>query len=188
VKKEFYKAITNNPIIAAVKDDAGVEKCLMLSEISVVFVLYGKVSTINLIVDKIKKAGKQAVVHMDLVAGLSGKIEAVDFIATYTKADGIISTRIEQIRHAKNLGLSTVYRIFLIDTKVLDKLQSRGVEDADIVEILPGLMPKIIKKVSKELEVPVIAGGLISDKEDVMAALKAGAIAISSTNEKVWEM
>ena len=46
----------------------------------------------------------------------------------------------------------------------------------------------MIAKLSKELRVPIIAGGLISDKEDVMAALKAGAIAISSTNESVWEM
>lgn len=188
MKQEFYDAVASNPIIAAVKDEEGLAKCLKSTELSVVFILYGEVSTIGGIVEKIKEAGKMAVVHMDLVAGLSGKIEAVDFISTYTKADGIISTRIEQVRHAKELGLSTIYRIFLIDSKVLDKLGNRIGESADIVEILPGLMPKMITKLSKELRMPIIAGGLISDKEDVMAALKAGAIAISSTNEKVWEM
>ncbi len=35
---------------------------------------------------------------------------------------------------------------------------------------------------------PIIAGGLISDKESVVAALSAGAIAVSSTNHGVWEM
>ena len=34
--------------------------------------------------------------------------------------------------------------------------------------------------------VPVIAGGLISDKEDIIAALDAGAAAISSTNPAIW--
>lgn len=188
MKQEFYDAVASNPIIAAVKDDEGLEKCLKSAELSVVFVLYGEVSTIGGIVEKIKAAGKMAVVHMDLVAGLSSKTEAVDFISVYTKADGIISTRIEQVRHAKELGLSTIYRIFLLDSKVLDKLGTKIGESADIVEILPGLMPKMIAKLSKELRVPIIAGGLISDKEDVMAALKAGAIAISSTNESVWEM
>ena len=33
---------------------------------------------------------------------------------------------------------------------------------------------------------PVIAGGLISDKEDIIAALDAGAAAISSTNPAIW--
>lgn len=188
MKQEFYEAITNNPVIAAVKDEEGLEKCLRLSDICVVFVLYGEVSTINKIVDKIKKAGKQAVVHLDLVAGLSGRVEAVDFISAYTNADGVISTKIEQIRRAKELGLSTIYRIFLIDSKVLDKLNNRSAQAADLIEVLPGLMPKMISKLSKELQMPIIAGGLISDKEDVMAALKAGAIAISATNEQVWEM
>lgn len=188
MKQEFYEAMTGNPIIAAVKDDEGLEKCLKSSEICVVFILYGEVSNIAKIVEKIKKAGKTAVVHMDLVAGLSSKVEAVDFIAGYTQADAIISTRIEQVKRAKDLSLSTIYRIFLIDSKVLDKLNHRIKEVADFVEILPGLMPKMITMLSKKLNVPIIAGGLISDKEDVLAALDAGAVAISSTNEKVWKM
>lgn len=188
MKQEFYDAVASNPIIAAVKDEVGLERCLKSSDISVVFILYGEVSSIPGIVERIKKAEKTAVVHMDLVAGLSSKVEAVDFIAKYTDADGVISTHIEQVKRAKDLGLSTIYRIFLLDSKVLDKLNSRITEVADIVEILPGLMPKMITLLSKKLKLPIIAGGLISDKEDVMAALKAGAIAISSTNEKVWKM
>ena len=36
------------------------------------------------------------------------------------------------------------------------------------------------------VSVPVIAGGLISDKEDIIAALDAGAAAISTTKEELW--
>lgn len=39
-----------------------------------------------------------------------------------------------------------------------------------------------------EQQAPVLAGGLIADKEDVMAALRAGAMAISTTNQQVWLM
>lgn len=56
------------------------------------------------------------------------------------------------------------------------------------MEVLPGLMPKILKKICKTSRVPVIAGGLISDKEDVMGALGAGAAAVSTTNQEVWEL
>ena len=58
----------------------------------------------------------------------------------------------------------------------------------DIVEILPGAMPKVIRKVCRKVRQPVIASGLISDKEDIMVALAAGAIAVSSTNQEVWMM
>ena len=59
---------------------------------------------------------------------------------------------------------------------------------ADLIEVLPGLMPKIIRKICISTGKPVIAGGLISDKEDVTGALGAGAIAVSSTNPAVWNM
>ena len=58
----------------------------------------------------------------------------------------------------------------------------------DVIEILPGVMPKIIRKVNGISKVPVVAGGLISDREDVMLALDNGAVAISSTSKKVWFM
>lgn len=56
----------------------------------------------------------------------------------------------------------------------------------DALEILPGLMPKIVRRVAAMTRVPVIAGGLISEKEDVMAALSANAISISTTNADIW--
>ena len=40
----------------------------------------------------------------------------------------------------------------------------------------------------RQLVSAVIAGGLIADKEDVMGALEAGAVAVSSTNPGVWEL
>lgn len=59
----------------------------------------------------------------------------------------------------------------------------------DLIEFLPGIvLPKMIKRINRVSRVPIIAGGLISDKEDVMNALDAGAIAISSTNEEVWQL
>ena len=188
MKQAFFDAITDSPIIAAIKEEEGLQACLRSEETSVVFVLYGEVSTIAGIVEQLKKAGKTVVVHMDLVAGLSSKVEAVDFISCYTKADGIISTRFEQIKRAKELSLSTVYRIFVIDSKALDNVNTHIKEYADIVEILPGLMPRIIRVMAEKLGVPIIAGGLISEREDVFSALDAGAIAISTTNQKVWKM
>jgi glycerol uptake operon antiterminator len=49
-------------------------------------------------------------------------------------------------------------------------------------------MPKIISKIKDISSVPIIAGGLISDKEDVLSALSGGAVSISTTNQEVWFM
>ena len=54
------------------------------------------------------------------------------------------------------------------------------------IEILPGLMPKIIKKINKAVKVPIITGGLIEDKEDIINALGSGAMGISTTKKELW--
>lgn len=188
MKQRLYDALSDNPVIMAIKDEAGLEACLRVPDATVVFVLYGEAATIADIVERLKAAGKQVMVHMDLIQGLSVREEAVDFIARYTDADGIISTRFEQIRRGKQLDLSTIYRIFVIDSKALSNVGRHVGDYADIVEILPGLMPKIITRMKKTLGVPIIAGGLIAEKEDVLQALDAGAVAISTTNTDVWKM
>ena len=174
MKQELMDAIQETPVIAAVKDDDGLQNALQNENIRVVFILYGDICNISTLVQRIHAAGKFAIVHVDLIAGLASKEVAVDFIRSQTEADGIISTRQSFIRRAKELGLAAILRVFLLDSISLD--------------ILPGTMPKILRRVCADAKVPVLTGGLIADKEDVMAALDAGATAISTTNQAVWNM
>ncbi|MFA9380191.1 MAG: glycerol-3-phosphate responsive antiterminator [Acetanaerobacterium sp.] len=176
------------PIIAAVKDDEGLARCLDC-ESRVVFVLYGTVCSIGSIVSRIKESGKTAIVHIDLVAGLSAKEVAVDYIKGDTQADGIISTRPALIRRAQELSIIAIQRFFLIDSIALENIKKQlEMSRPDFIEILPGVMPKVIHRLCTAISTPVIAGGLVSDKEDIMAALGGGAVAVSTTNRDIWFM
>lgn len=88
MNQEFYDAVEANPVIAAVKHDDGLQAAVEMEEIQVIFVLYGDICTIPEIVDRIKDSGKKALVHIDLIAGLSTKEISVEFIRRQTKADG----------------------------------------------------------------------------------------------------
>ena len=190
--REFVEAIEAAPIVAAVKDDAGLEMCLK-SDVDAVFILYGDICTISDIVAKVKDAVKIAMVHMDLISGLSPRDISLDFIRKYTRADGIITTKSNLITHAKEIGLATVLRHFVLDSMALINIerQSHAGRDSqpDMIEILPGIIiPKMIKKICAMSRVPVICGGLIQEKEDVLNALASGAAAISTTSSEVWFM
>lgn len=188
MKQELMDAILETPVIAAVKDDAGLRNALTNENIRVVFVLYGDICNIASIVRRIHEAGRFAVVHVDLIAGLAGKEVAVDFIRNTTEADGIISTRQSFIRRAKELGLAAILRVFLLDSIALESLDKIPANLPDCLDLLPGAMPKILRRVCAKAKVPVLTGGLIADKEDVLAALEAGVTAISTTNQAVWDM
>ena len=190
--REFVEAIEAAPIVAAVKDDRGLERCLS-SDVDAVFILYGDICTIADIVARIKDAGKIAMVHMDLITGLSPRDISLDFIRKYTRADGIITTKGNLISHAKEIGLATVLRHFVLDSMALINIERQSHQNRetqpDMIEILPGIIvPKMIRKICAMTRVPVICGGLIQEKEDVMSALSSGAVAISTTSPEVWFM
>lgn len=186
MKKEFKEALEDSPIIAAIKDDAGLQKCKTCDS-QVIFILYGDICSIPQIVAEVKSSGKIAMVHIDLINGLSSKEIAVDFIQKYTDADGIITTKPALIKRARELSLFTILRLFVIDSMAFENIE-RQLKTAkpDLIEILPALMPKVVSRICKLSNTPVIAGGLVSEKEDIMELLDAGVTSISSTNPDIW--
>lgn len=185
-RKDLLEIIADSPVIAAVKDEEGLDKSLR-TDCRIIFILYGNICSLTTIVEKIKKRDKLAIVHADLVQGLSAKIEAIDYIKNNTKADGILSTKGNLVKHATDIGLISILRNFIIDSIAMENV-NKQVELAhpDMIEIMPGIMPEIIEKLKNEIKLPLIAGGLISDKKDVIAALSAGADAVSTTKEELW--
>lgn len=186
--QRMLNALEENPIIAAAKDDESLVKALQ-SSCRVVFLLYGNLMTVAGLVKQVQAAGKLAFVHMDLIEGLSSKEIAVDSLKAMAGPEGIISTRAGQIRRARHLGMMTVQRFFIIDSMSLRGMQSQlKTGKPDFVEVLPGLMPRVITDVVQITEAPLIASGLIQYKDEVVAALRAGAAAISTTAAAVWEL
>ena len=185
-RKDLLEIIVDSPVIAAVKDEEGLAKSLR-TDCRIIFILYGNICSLTTIVEKIKKRDKLAIVHADLVQGLSAKTEAIDYIKNNTKADGILSTKGNLVKHAVDIGLIGILRNFIIDSMAMENV-NKQVELAhpDIIEIMPGIMPEIIEKLKNEIKLPLIAGGLISDTKDVIAALSAGADAVSTTKEELW--
>ncbi|QQO08422.1 glycerol-3-phosphate responsive antiterminator [Breznakiella homolactica] len=183
----FYGILRRTPVISAVKTTDGLEKCLKRDG-EIVFVLFGDVLSIPGIVSKIKDSGKHAFVHMDLIDGLAARDVAVDFMVKNTKADGILSTKANLIRRAKAKGLLTIQRFFVLDSMALINIEKQfPLEHADAVEILPGAMPKVIRRIADISKQPIIAGGLIFDAEDARSAISAGAVSVSSSNTDIMK-
>ena len=162
--------------------------CALACESRVLFLLGGDLLTIRRWISMVHEAGKLAVVHIDLVGGLAPKEVAVDWLQQQG-ADGIISPRPHLIRRGRELGMLTVLRVFAIDSKAVGNLQKETeMVTPDVIEILPGTLPKIIEKLSGKLPVPLIAGGLMTDKCDIVSALQAGALCASTSEEALWEV
>ena len=178
--RQFIEKLGDTPVIAAVKSDEDLTAALTETDIGIIFILYGDVVTLPEITARVRKAGRSAFVHIDLVSGLSVKDEAaVDYVKRFTEADGIITTRSNISAHAREIGLNTVLRFFVIDSKAVNNIKRLANEHVqpDVIEIMPGVLSRV----------PVLAGGLVRTREECMRALSAGATAVSTTNRKLWK-
>ena len=171
------------PIIASVREVkfAAALEC----PADVLFYLDARLSTIAQRVELAHEKGKLLFVHIDLAEGIGKDKEGLQYLASIG-VDGVISTRGQIIRIAKELQLLTVQRFFALDSQGLDSMQEMVRNAAPhMMEIMPGVAPKVIRRFS-EGTIPVIAGGLINQKQEITAALTAGATAISTGCKELW--
>lgn len=184
--EEFEEYCAETPVIAALKSVELVERLRPL-ECKIVYVLCGDICNIAWLVDNIKAMGKIVIVHVDLVNGLSSKEICVDFLMQHTRADGIISTKPFLIKRARELGLFSVQRFWVIDALTYyNVVKYVKTADPDLVEFMPAGLGKAIRYLQEEIQKPMVASGLVLDKDDVISALSAGAIAVSTANESLW--
>ncbi|NLJ93872.1 MAG: glycerol-3-phosphate responsive antiterminator, partial [Clostridiaceae bacterium] len=172
------KQLGRSPIIFSVKDEKALRKALA-SNYKILFFLYGDIVNIEAQVALAKEYDKFVFVHLDLINGISAHEAAVEFISKYTEADGVISTKPRLLRYAKEFNLATILRIFMLDSMAFEN----GIYNIqhckpDSIEILPGIATKSFPLVREKSDLPLIAGGFIRTKEDVLAAIKAGASAV----------
>ncbi|MDR3276969.1 MAG: glycerol-3-phosphate responsive antiterminator [Treponema sp.] len=177
----FPALLRRTPVIPSVKSPEDLERCLSL-EGGIIFSFLGDILTIPGLIARIKAAGKLPMVYVDLIEGLSGRDPAVDFLAK-AGAGGILSIKPNLIKRAKVLGLLTIQRFFVLDSISLVNIEKQlPLEYADAIEVIPGVIPKTIRRLAGIVGKPIIAGGLVADREDVEAALAAGAVSVSSSN------
>lgn len=187
MRHALIRTMEQNPVVPALKDLSHLDECLRCPS-GVVFVLCGDILNVDDIIRRLHDGGKKAVIHADLVNGLAPREIAVDFLQR-CGADGIISTRPTLIRRGRELGVLTVLRVFALDSKAVSNLHSETESsNPDMVEILPAVMPRAIARLRKELKVPLIAGGLLEEKADILAALGAGALCVSASDKRLWNM
>ncbi|WP_153126871.1 glycerol-3-phosphate responsive antiterminator [Peribacillus tepidiphilus] len=130
---------------------------------------------------------KKMFYHMDLIHGLKNDDYATEFVCQEIKPAGLISTKASVIMKAKQKGVLSVQRVFLLDSQALEKnMKIVSKTQPDFLEVLPGAMPWIIEEIKDMVNIPILAGGFIRTPEEVDNALKAGATGITTSNVDLW--
>ncbi|WP_088103278.1 glycerol-3-phosphate responsive antiterminator [Halalkalibacter urbisdiaboli] len=177
--------------IAAVKKPKQLELAVKYKDrLSGVFILTGNINLIKKYVELLRKEGLPTFVHIEKIKGLSNDKDGLDYIESFVKPTGIVTTKPSLIAAAKKRKLLTVQRIFMIDTEIIENLPELLEKNRpDIIEIMPARIPEIIQEIKEYTDnIPLITGGLLTEKQHAIKAIEHGAVAVSTSNVQVWKM
>jgi glycerol uptake operon antiterminator len=186
---DLVTALKGSPLIAAFRSIENI-RWPELDQVRVVFILGGTIFDLPGIAEEAKGSHKMLFVDIDLLKGIGKDGAGVRFLAKESHVDGVITTRGNLIKSIQKEGLVAVQRLFVLDSESL--VGGLGVIEKcapDAVEILPGLiLPKIMQRIKMATSVPVIAGGLITEENEVRQILDSGALGVSTTSHQLFSM
>lgn len=175
----------NKKIIAAVRGNQELEEAVK-SKVLMIFMLNPNIEEIKAQAEMAHKSGKKFFIHIDLAEGIGKDEYGIRFVKN-VGVDGVISTRTNMIKAASKLGVHTVQRFFIVDSHSVNTIVETAKQSkADMIEIMPGTVTKVIKRMKEELKIPIIAGGLIETQTEINEAFLNGASAISTGKSELW--
>ncbi|WP_248927715.1 glycerol-3-phosphate responsive antiterminator [Paenibacillus hamazuiensis] len=178
--------IVEHQTIAAVQKVEDMDRAIA-SPVNVIFLLTGSIFNVKDLVDQVKASGKHVFLHMEFIEGIAPDRSGVAYIAQNIRPTGIISTKSNLIRGAKENGLMAIQRIFLIDrSAVVRGIKAAEQSGPDAIEVMPGIMPRVIREMTDMTSLPIIAGGLVGNRREIGEALEAGALAVSAGTAELW--
>lgn len=174
------------PVIAAVRTEAEVDEATK-GPSAVIFMMGGDLIGAQKITEKVLEEGKQLFHHIELVGGLGRDKEAVEYTAKEIKPTGIVSTKPQLLKIAQRLDLLTVLQIFTIDSQAFESgVASISSLEPDMIEIMPGLMPRIAAQVKSHFDIPLIAAGLVKQEHEVDMMLRSGCHGVAVSEQSLW--
>ena len=175
----------NRKVAASVRTDEDFKEALK-SDVEVIFMQNSDILNVKEQITQAHSSGKKVLIHMDFAEGIGKDRAGLNFIKLMG-ADGILTTKTGMIRSAKDIGLITVQRFFIVDSHSVDtSVESIKIARPDVIEIMPGVLEKKIREFAEKVDTPILAGGLIEFKEEVDSALEAGAKAVSTASKNLW--
>ena len=178
--------LSNSPVIAAVRSMEELAIALR-SPVRVISMMGGSIGEAAAITNAVHESGKRVLFHPELVKGLGRDQAGIEYLARIASPDGIVSTKRQLLHTASQLGLLSVFQVFMIDTQAFETgLENIASHAPDAVEIMPGLMPRIVSCVKAAFAGPVLAAGLIKTTNDVDVLLKHGASGAAASEQTLW--
>lgn len=140
------------------------------------------------VIASIKGAGKFPLLNVDTCEGLAHDKAAIDYL-TGIGVPALVSTRVATLLRASRAGMITMQKIFVTDRTTWPRsLKALEQSEPNLMQLMPAPMLPRLTPADREVLPPIVAAGFICNEEDARAALAAGAVALSTSEQRLWNL
>ena len=80
-----------------------------------------------------------------------------------------------------------IQRFYMVDSASFENsVKTAEKIRPSMVELMPGIIPDVVHRFTNAVDTPVIAGGLVTERKQVIDALSSGAIGVSTGSASLW--
>lgn len=185
--KSLAVRLTRHPVIATLYGAELIDD-FIASEAEISIVANFELRRLQSVIKSLTDAKKYPIVNIDSCDGLSQDKGGVDYLAEIG-AKGLVSTRVATVQRAKKAGLVSIQKVFVTDRSTFPRsVAALEQSEPNLVQLMPApMLPHIPAQYRKAMP-PIVASGFVCGREDAVNAIAHGAIAVSTSDKKLWKL
>lgn len=140
------------------------------------------------VIATLANAGKYVIVNIDSCEGLSQDKGGVEYLADIG-VTSLVSTRVATIQRANRAGMVTMQKVFVTDRSTWPRsVKALEQSDPNLVQLMPAPMLSHLPEADRRALPPIVTSGFVCNRDDIRSALAHGAVAVSTSDRKLWNL
>ena len=188
-QNESLHWLCTGSVIPACRNEDEFFHALQQQQAPSLIILFGDINNLPELIRRADEAGKLLLLHLDLMGGIGRDRAGIQYLARLG-LKGLITTKPQLAKMARQEGMRVIQRMFLVDSESLKTGISllKGFRP-DAIEALPASTPaSVLAELKAATDVPILVGGLVRSASDVTQAVANGACAVSTSRRELWNM
>lgn len=180
------RTLRDNPVIGTLFGENDLEQfCSRPTRFS--FVANLPLVRVAAVFERLSAAATLPLLNVDSVPGLTANADGLEYLKS-VGVPGIVSTHTQAVSRAADLGLLSVQKVFVTDRSNLRRAAATVKSShAHFVQLMPWpVVPHLSPEFLRALG-PFIVSGFVNEEDDIHAALRLGALAVSSSQKELWD-
>lgn len=180
------RTLRDNPVIGTLFGEADLDQfCAGPTRFS--FVANLSLARVSAVFERLSSTTTLPMLNVDSVQGLTANADGLEYLKG-VGVPGIVSTHSQAVSRAADLGLLAVQKVFVTDRSNLRRAAATVKSShAHFVQLMPWpVVPHLSPEFLRALG-PFIVAGFVNTEDDIHAALRLGALAVSSSQKELWD-